>query len=61
MLNGAAELVQLRLDIVAEAVGMTLSTVTDRLRGSNYGFLIRVLHLLDELPTIAKESHPPGF
>ena len=60
-LNGAARLVQSRLVIVAGAAGMTLGTVTDRLRGSNYGFLIRVLHLLDELPNTANESHLPGF
>ncbi len=46
-LNGAAGLVQLRLDIVAGAAGMKLSTVTYRLRGSDYGFYFRVLRLLE--------------
>ena len=35
--------------IVTGASGMTLSTVTDHLRGFNCGFLIRVLHFLEGL------------
>ena len=54
-LNGTAMLIQLRFIIVAEAAGMTLNTVSDRLRGSNYGFLIRVLHLLEGLRYRSKE------
>jgi len=54
-LNGTARLIRLRFIIVAEAARMTLNTMSDRLRGSNYGFLIRVLHLLEGLKYRFKE------
>ena len=54
-LNGTARLIQLRFIIVTEAAGMTLNTVSDRQRGSNYGFLIRVLDLLVGLKYRSKE------
>ena len=42
LLNGTAR-TKLRIIIV----GMALNTVSDGLSDSNYGFLIRVLHLLE--------------
>ena len=50
-----SRLIQLRLNIVAEATRMALNTVSKRLRGSNYGFFIRVLHLLEGLRYRSKE------
>ena len=54
-LNGTARLIQLIFNIVAGAARMALNTVSNRLRGSNYGFFIRVLHLLEGLRYRSKE------
>ena len=54
-LNGTAKLIQLIFNIVAGAARMALNTVSNRLRGSNYGFFIRALHLLEGLKYRSKE------
>ena len=60
-LSGTAKLIQRRFVIVAEAAGMTLDTESYRLRGSDYGFLIRVLHLLEGWKYNSKEFPLPRF
>ena len=60
-LNRTAMLIKFRFIIVAEAAGMTLNIVSDCLRGSNYDFVIRVLHLLEGFKYRSKEFLLPQF